>query len=147
MSTANDAHVHRGGHRPCSPRGKGGFTLTEILIVVVILGLLAVIVVAQFSTAKEDADESAIEMQMSRIRGQIEYYRAQNLADPDLLGTQWNDMVAGDYLQQDPVNILNGSTVVAGAPGAGVGWVWRDGGTGSFDLYATDESGLAEFTE
>ena len=119
----------------------------EILIVVVILGILGSIVIAQFSNITQDADESAIETQIYRIRNQIEYFRARNLADPDFLGSQWTDMVSNDYLQKDPVNNLNGSTFIAGVPAVGVGWIWRDRGSGSFGLYATDATGTSEWIE
>ncbi len=123
------------------------FTLVEILIVVVILGILGSIAIGLFGNVRQDAEEATIETQIYRIRSQIEYFRARTLADPDLLGSQWTDMVSNDYLQQDPVNTLNGSTVIAAAPGAGVGWVWRDSGTGSFGLYATDAAGTSEWIE
>lgn len=128
-------------------RVRRAFTLIEVLIVVVILGLLAAIVLAQFHDASEDAGQAAIDMQLSRTRKQIEYYRAQVMADPLLVDNQWDDLVANHYLQQAPMNMLNGSTQVASAPGPDVGWVWRDPGTGVFDLFATDRTGLAYHTE
>lgn len=55
-----------------------GFTLVEILIVVVILGILAVMVVPQFSTASEDAMESQLRSNVRLVRSQIELYRVQH---------------------------------------------------------------------
>ena len=41
-------------------RKNSGFTLVEILIVVVILGILAAIVIPQFSQASNEARESSL---------------------------------------------------------------------------------------
>lgn len=54
------------------------FTLVEILIVVVILGILAAIVVPQFSNAADDSKESAMKQNLMRMRQQIELYRQEH---------------------------------------------------------------------
>ncbi|MDD5064304.1 MAG: type II secretion system protein [Phycisphaerae bacterium] len=59
-------------------KAKSGFTLVEILIVVVILGILAAIVIPQFTDASEDAKESALLSNLQTMRGQIELYKAQH---------------------------------------------------------------------
>ena len=56
---------------------KRGFTLIEILIVVVILGILAAIIVPQFTDAAQDANESSARSQLQTIRSQIELHRVQ----------------------------------------------------------------------
>ena len=61
-----------------STRKRRGFTLIEILIVVVILGILAAIVIPQFTNASQEATASAIRSQLQTIRGQIELYRVRN---------------------------------------------------------------------
>ncbi|MDP7005296.1 MAG: prepilin-type N-terminal cleavage/methylation domain-containing protein [Phycisphaerales bacterium] len=122
------------------------FTLIEILIVVVILGILAAVVVPQFTNAADDANNAAVRSQLQTLRGQIELFRAQNSADPDLLGTGWTDLIDGDYLMIAPTNPLSSSTTVAGSAAAGVAWVWRDKGNGTIGLYACDSDGT-EFVE
>ena len=114
-----------------------GFTLVEILIVVVILGILAAIVIPQFTSASEDAKASSLQSQLQTIRSQLEIYQVQhNGGYPDLLANGWDQMTgttnaegnAGDdygpYLQQPPRNSFTGSSTVADAAGAEVGWVW-----------------------
>jgi prepilin-type N-terminal cleavage/methylation domain-containing protein len=103
-----------------------GFTLIEILIVVVILGILAAVVVPQFTNAADDANDAAVRSQLQTLRGQIELYRAQNSADPDLIGSGWTEMIEGDYLMASPNNPLTSSSSVAATAAVGVGWVWRD---------------------
>src|SRR5690554_2971706 len=111
------------------------FTLIEILIVVVILGILAAIVIPQFTDASTEASNASVRSQLQTLRGQLELFRVQNGDQyPDLVSESpnWTSLVNGDYIQQPPRNPLQGnSTSVAAAPAAGVGWVW-DGE----DLYA-----------
>ena len=55
-----------------------GFTLVEILIVVVILGILAAIVIPQFTEASTEAKESRLCTDLQTMRSQIELYKAQH---------------------------------------------------------------------
>jgi type II secretion system protein G len=51
------------------------FTIVEILIVVVILGIVAAIVVPQFSEESDDARLSAMTTDLSTVRSQLQMYR------------------------------------------------------------------------
>lgn len=55
------------------------FTLVEILIVVIILGILAAIVIPQFTEASNEARDSAVRSDLQTIRSQIELYKIQHL--------------------------------------------------------------------
>src|SRR5256885_17192904 len=58
---------------------KGGFTLVEILIVVIILGILAAIVIPQFTSASQDARKNSLVSQLQTIKAQLELTRLQHL--------------------------------------------------------------------
>ena len=57
---------------------RSGFTLVEILIVVVIMGILAAIVVPQFSQSSDDARYTSTIQNLQSVRGQIDLYRNQH---------------------------------------------------------------------
>ena len=71
---------HRGADqtRERSDRAMHGFTLIEILIVVVILAILSSIVIPQFSNATDDAEETAAHAQLNVLRGQVTLYFARH---------------------------------------------------------------------
>jgi general secretion pathway protein G len=58
---------------------EGAFTLVEILIVVVILGILATIVIPQFSNASAEARENTLKDDLRYLRVQIQVFKAQHL--------------------------------------------------------------------
>src|SRR3954470_16357827 len=57
---------------------KSGFPLVEILIVVITPGILAAIVIPQFTNASSDARNSSLTSQMQTLRSQIELYKMQH---------------------------------------------------------------------
>ena len=131
-----------------------GFTLIEILIVVIILGILAAIVIPQFTNASKEAKQSSLVTMVQSLRSQIALFKLQHNdrlpgANPlvDSGGTfdatvfwnqitQFSDLnggvaaakdathVYGPYMQSIPVNPLNNSSTVAAAAAAGVGFVY-----------------------
>jgi general secretion pathway protein G len=127
---------------------KRAFTLLEILIVVVILGILAAIVLPNFSSATNDARAGNIEAQLASLQNSIELYRAQNNgAFPSFAGTTsrgWDELLAGDYIKDLPKNPAGDMTstvrtTVTAASGATTGsatagWVWN---TTSRRIYAS----------
>ena len=59
-----------------------GFTLVELLIVVIILAILAAIIIPQFTAATDDATQSAYDTNIANIRAAIDLYRQQHLEYP-----------------------------------------------------------------
>jgi general secretion pathway protein G len=141
-------------------KAKSGFTLIEILIVVVILGILAAIVIPQFTDASTEAKTSSLCSDLQTMRSQIELYKVQhNDALPGGGGatftealTGYTDIdgdvqaaagagVYGPYLQKIPTNQFVDSNGIdmTGTPGndSGSGWDFNTT-TGAF--YADDSA-------
>jgi len=131
---------------------KRAFTLIEILIVVVILGILAAIVIPQFSDASTEANEANVRSQLQTLRGQLELYKVQHNDEfPDLATNGWQDLIDQDYIQAAPRNPLSDSSDIAAAYGdPDSGWVWITGvnvnGLPTGDLTSVDAAG-AQFVE
>ena len=156
---------------------KTGFTLVEILIVVIILGILAAIVIPQFTNASQDARESALLSQLQTLRSQIELYKLQHMDKlPNLVGgapgvvTNWNPLTTktdnagapsaasdafGPYMQSAPSNPINGLTnVVDGdtamlAAGSDCGFIYDYAatGVGTGRIWGTDTTKKTKFPE
>jgi general secretion pathway protein G len=129
---------------------RSAFTLVEILIVVIILGILAAIVIPQFTQASTDARTNALASDLQTLRSQLQLYRVQHLdtfppngglatlflgrtnqngatgADPNLFPY-------GPYLQKFPANAFQGNNSVqtGGTAGTGTAGWWYDPGTGT----------------
>nr|WP_320192928.1 type II secretion system protein [uncultured Desulfobacter sp.] len=71
-----------------------GFTLIEILIVVMVLGILAMIIVPQINVSTEDAKESTLSTNITALRNAIElYYHQHNGVYPGALIVGGTDAV------------------------------------------------------
>ncbi|MBC8468412.1 MAG: prepilin-type N-terminal cleavage/methylation domain-containing protein [Planctomycetes bacterium] len=104
---------------------KSGFTLVEILIVVVILGILAAIVIPQFTEASTEAKLSSLCTDLQTLRSQIELYKVQHNDTPpsfanftaqmtgqtDITGAVGTDF--GPYMQKIAVNQFNNLATIS----------------------------------
>jgi prepilin-type N-terminal cleavage/methylation domain-containing protein len=59
---------------PKKLRNQAGFTLIEMLIVVILLGILAMLIVPQISVSTEDAKLSSLRANLGALRNAIELY-------------------------------------------------------------------------
>jgi general secretion pathway protein G len=128
-------------------RVRKAFTLVEILIVVVILGILAAIVVPQFTNATQDAQGGNIQSQLDTLNNQIELFKARNNGTlpggTTMVAYDWASMVSGGYIKAAPRNPAcpsSGDPTAIAAPGtADVGWHW-DAATNTLLAAYFDES-------
>jgi len=156
-------------------KSKSGFTLVEILIVVIILGILAAIVIPQFTNASQDARKSSLVSQLQTLRSQIQLFRLQHNENlPNLIGgddtavppvvTNWDPFtgtsadlsgkIFGPYMQAPPKNPLNnlgavtdGNNPTAAATGI-CGFVYDyNANTGTGRIWGTDTNGTAIYVE
>lgn len=131
--------------------------MVEILIVVIILGILAAIVIPQFTQASTEARISNLKTNLQTVRSQLLLYKTQHLesypgATFATQMTQYTDISGdvatspdathtfGPYLQSIPINpisnvntlrIVTGATTVFAAPTTDSGW-WFNSTTGEF---------------
>lgn len=127
------------------------FTLVEILIVVVILGILTAIVVPRFTDTTEEVERMATLDQLVKVRNALGvYYVRNNSRFPTIVpgnGT-WGELIqsGGDYLREPPRNLWvggpNATVIVFGTgPDPGYqtthGWIYNPATgqlwAGSFD--------------
>ena len=59
-------------------KDQSGFTLIEMLVVVIILGILAMIIVPQITVSTEDARLNSLQTNLNTVRSAIEVYAAQH---------------------------------------------------------------------
>jgi general secretion pathway protein G len=138
-------------------RNTRGFTLVEILIVVIILGILAAIVIPQFTNASNDARANSVQSTLQTIRSQLELFKIQHGDNAPVAAGMWGIMTGkssttelgaaaatgtafGPYLQQAPVNPLNGQSAVGAAASTTVGWVYSNSG-GTYTIQAVNTAG------
>jgi prepilin-type N-terminal cleavage/methylation domain-containing protein len=76
-------------------RSSGGFTLVELLIVVIILAILAAIVVPQFADSTNDARQSAFSANLGNLRAVVELYRQQHGVYPGAVAATAGTCVNG----------------------------------------------------
>ena len=141
-------------------KAKSGFTLIEILVVVVILGILAAIVIPQFTPAATEAKTSRVCSDLQVMRLAIELYEVQH--NDDLPGaaagvsfqqamTQKTNVDGtlnpagryGPYLQKTPTNPFNelDTIEIDGVIGGGThGWHFNST-TGQFHADTDAQTG------
>lgn len=98
----------------CLPRPKTGlaraFSLVEILVVVLILGILAAIVVPQFADASDSARSASVQSTVGGVRAAIAAFRTRAvIAGDDPFPTLAELTTLGTVMQQEiPANPFTG---------------------------------------
>jgi general secretion pathway protein G len=125
-------------------RLRGGFSLVEVVVIVIFLGVLAAIIVPQFTSADVNPRDKAVVGELHMIRAAIELYRAQHGDTLPDLSNGWNPLVQqsdadggktgtplfGPYLPGPPTNAVTGGNSITASPESAVDWYW-DASTGN----------------
>jgi len=103
-------------------KSESGFTLIELVIVIVILGILAAVAIPKYEDMREQARVATIKGQLGSIRSAIAIQYARNALNgnatfPTLDGT----IFADGRVPKEPVNNSNAVKTTAGIDNAG-GW-------------------------
>jgi prepilin-type N-terminal cleavage/methylation domain-containing protein len=146
------------------PQVRRAFTLVEILIVVIILGILASIVIPHFANASDQAKRSSLVSTLQSLRSQVELYMLQHGDKaPVLAGSDWTPLTEqstyagktlGPYLTFTPANPLNGFSDIAtvtseqaggdSVSGTNIGFVYN---SNNGKLWATNHAGNLIYNE
>ena len=105
---------------------QSGFTIVELLIVIVIIGILATLVIVTFSGVQQRARDSERKTDINAIAGQLEAVYAKNGAYPtltDVNDSAWrstNEFRIDTKAFADPKSATPAGAALAGAVGANV---------------------------
>jgi general secretion pathway protein G len=87
-----------------------GFTLIEMLIVIVVLGILAGITVFGVSTFKKDSEDAACKANVKTVGVAADAFKAKTGAYPTTIA----DLTGGGYLKSDPGDVTLTATQATG---------------------------------
>ena len=139
-------------HTPSSRNQKSGFTLVELVIVIVVLGALASIAVPRFIDFSGSATEAKTREILGKVRSAIATARAEN-ALPSNGGVARNPTIdelkaifKGDFpdnpysVSNEPAQIVSSTRGDAGTNyGVWGGWAYNEK-TGEFWAYTTSDA-------
>jgi general secretion pathway protein G len=143
-----------------------GFTLLEVLLVVVILGLVAAIALPRLSRGAQGTSETAVASNLAVLRTAIDLFQTEHggtypsstnaanqlLQYSDVTGatlstTKTATCMYGPYLRTVPalpVGAAKGNTGIATAAGTGVGWIYDGAGNISTNTTGTESDSFGK---
>lgn len=126
---------------------RNAFTLVEVLLVVVILGILAATVIPSFNDTSDDAKLNALQFNLHTLRAQIELYKLHHGGDPPAVANNLEALTKktdadgsinasgafGPYLAtgipENPntgINVVTGGTYPFSAESGNDGWIYDE---------------------
>jgi prepilin-type N-terminal cleavage/methylation domain-containing protein len=140
-----------------------GFTLLELVLVVVILGLVAAIALPRMSRGAAGAVDSSVASNLAVLRSALDLYQVEHtgvypttanvvnqlLQFSDINGntsaTRTTTCIYGPYVRSIPVlqvGVRKGQAGIAAADAATIGWIYNSA-TGNINANTTTEADVA----
>ena len=136
---------------------RNGFTLVELVVVVLILGILAAIAVPKVINNADEAADSGVAQTLASIRDAVELYKTQTNSGGYPQGTSANihtklkPYIRGNNFPKAKVGSLNSSAIKIDAAltvGGTEGWVYNPA-TGDIIINSSDlmSDGVTTYSE
>jgi len=104
-------------------KGNRGFTIVELLIVIVVIGILAALVIVTYNGIQQKARDTERKTDINALHGQLEAYQAQNGRYPTLADMNNATFRAANLKGLDPEALKDPkgtAQTLAGTAGANV---------------------------
>lgn len=111
-------------------RNRSGFSLVELVVVVLIMGILAAVAAPKLFDKMDEAKVSATKQSLQVIRGAIELYKVEEGSYPaDLTLDLANNLIKGEFPTAEacatPNNLVSEATeAIDGPDTSGKGWIY-----------------------
>jgi prepilin-type N-terminal cleavage/methylation domain-containing protein len=89
--------------------GADGFTLVELLVTMLIIGILAAIALPVFLSQRQKAHDSAVKADMSTLGDEVSTYYVDNVASPTLAKAGGRYLLAGNDIGPASANVVLGA--------------------------------------
>lgn len=112
---------------------RSGFTLVELVVVVLILGILAAVAAPRLFDTATDARESGTKQSLSVLRDAVELYKAQNGSFPPAatLATALRPFIKGSFpavqvgANQNANVVASSQNPITAVEAGGAGWAYN----------------------
>lgn len=133
-----------------SPGRKHAFTLVEVLVVVIVLSILALVVVPEFTSATTSTRDATLRANLRGMRAAISLFKIEHSDDYPNYATFANEMtlaskadkstaaigtalyIYGPYVRAIPLNPFNSLNTLAATLTGATGWTYNET-TGAFN--------------